>query len=326
MAMNPLPSLPARIAGTALWALVLTMAGGCARDVIHTGSPRTTASHSETPVAANFATTTQAKLQAGQHWLAIADDTGKSIAAAWRAGRYCPPKPGPCSPVFVRPPEVFTGFSRAFHNQLVTTLVNQGVSVSRQPDTELSMEVDVQPVLFSPNRPQYRYAGVPVELAPGVWALRDATTTDPVNAGQVPPAPDALHWFRSQFAAGQTPRAEILVTVSMGDRHRYLSRTTSAYYVADTDQHLYDEELCGLFKLCPAKADACGCPATPGKTGCCPGSTVIKVTGDCPIDQPCPPAAAQPAPAAAAPVAKVAAKSPAKPPAKAPAAGKDVAK
>lgn len=297
----------------ALMALATLLVAGCAVDTIHTGTPRTTATHSETPISTNFPTTSQPKLQASQHWINIADDTGRAVTAILRSGRFCPPKPGNCSPVYVKPAEVVTGFSRAFHNQLITTLVNQGVMVSKVPDTELSVDVDVQPVLFSPNRPQYRYAGVPVQLAPGVWGLRDVVATDPANPGIVPPAPDALHWFRSQFAAGETPRAEILVTVSIGDRHRYLSRSTNAYYIADTDQRLYDEELCALFKLCAAEKSSCGCSAAGGNKGnCgCPGSTVVKVVGDCPIDKPCPPeTAALPAPVAVpakadAPKAKV---------------------
>lgn len=261
-----------------------------AEPLIHAGEPRLTASHGETPVAGNFKATTQPKLQAGQHWIAIADDTGRAIVDMLRKRAPCAPGADKCSLVQVRPPTPMTEFSRAFHGQIVTTLVQQKVQVARGADAELVVDIDVQPVLFSANRPQYRHAGVPVELGPGVWALRDVATPVPAGAGATPPSRDALHWFRSEFAAGQTPQAEILITVSVADPRRYLARVTSAYYIADTDKRLYDKEICTLFELCPKGIAPGGAPAE-GK------AAVLRVTGDCPLDRPCP----APATAAAAP-------------------------
>ena len=260
----------------ALAALGVLIAG-CAQDPgVHTDAPRTSAPHNETPVASNFQTTTQHKLQAGQHWLAISDDTGRWILGALKKNSACNAKDGKCALLYVEPPTPVTEFSRAFHSQLITTLVNQQVTVSKNSGTGLTVNIDVQPVLFTANRPQYRYAGTPVELAPGIWAIRDVTTTTPPNATDVPPTVDTLHWFRSEFAAGQTPRAEVLVTTSIGDQNRYLARTTAVYYVADTDISLYDREICSLFELCPTeptKKDA---------------TTTVRIIGDCPIDKPCP--------------------------------------
>lgn len=251
---------------------------GCAHDPgIHTDTPRTTAPYGETPVASNFQKTSQYKLQAGQHWLAIADDTGRWILGALKKNRACPRRSDKCATLYVEPPTPVTEFSRAFHSQLITTLVNQQVAVSKTTDAALTVNIDVQPVLFTANRPQYRYAGTPVELAPGIWAIRDVTTTTPPNTTGVPPKVDALHWFRSEFAAGQTPRAEVLITTSISDQNRYLARTTAVYYVADSDFSLYNHEICSLFELCaadPVKKD--------------PNATV-HIIGDCPLDTPCPP-------------------------------------
>lgn len=251
---------------------------GCAHDPgIQTGTAKTTATHNEAPVANNFQTTAQYKLQAGQHWLAISDDTGRWIVGALKKAGACAPKMAKCPLLYVEHPAPVTEFSRAFHSQLVTTLVSQQVAVAKAPGADLSVDIDVQPVLFTANRPQYRYAGTPVELAPGIWAIRDVTETTPANAGIVASPPDALHWFRSEFAAGQTPRAEIVVTTSIGDKNRYLARTTAVYYIADTDLALYDREICSLFTLCPTE---------PEKKN---SLTTIRIVGDCPLDKPCPP-------------------------------------
>lgn len=302
---------------------ILTLAGvlasvaGCAGQVatpdspragtpVYTGEARLTASHGETPVAGNFKSTVQPKLQAGQHWLGIADDTGRAIVEMLRRRAPCGPGADKCSLVHVRPPNPLTEFSRAFHGQIVTTLVQQKVQVARSADAGLVVDIDVQPVLFSANRPQYRHAGVPVELGPGVWALRDVATPVPAGAGATPPTQDALHWFRSEFAAGQTPQAEILITVSVADPRRYLARVTSAYYIADTDKRLYDKEICALFELCPKGVAPGGAPGD-GK------AAVLRVTGDCPLDRPCP----EPATVTSAPAQAPAVSAP--PPAPAPA-------
>ena len=50
---------------------------------------------------------------------------------------------------------------------------------------------------------------------------------------------DAYSWFRSEFATGETPQTEIIVTASVSDASQYLARSTSVYYVADSDQALY---------------------------------------------------------------------------------------
>ena len=300
------------ISKRSIFALAAALAGaaGCAGPApespragtpVYTGEARLAASHGETPVAGNFKATVQPKLQAGQHWLGIADDTGRAIVDILRRRAPCGPGADKCSLVHVRPPTPLTEFSRAFHGQIVTTLVQQKVQVARAADAGLVVEIDIQPVLFSANRPQYRHAGVPVELGPGIWALRDVATPVPAGAGAAPPGQDALHWFRSEFAAGQTPQAEVLVTVSVADARRYLARATSAYYIADTDKRLYDKEICALFELCP-KGVAPG--AAPGDDK----AAVLRVTGDCPLDRPCPETRPAASPAPVAPVAPVAAR------------------
>lgn len=220
--------------------------------VIHAGTPLTNAHFSEAPIATNFAATNQAKLQATQHWMRIADDAGQSIVTKLKTvkSKPCASKSETCGMIYVKPAVTVTDFSRAFHNQLITKLVRSGIAVSKTPAAEWTAEFDVQPISFSANRPQYRYAGIPVELAPGVWAIRDVASTIPTNLNEAPPSVDALHWFRSEFAAGQTPRIELLVTVSVVDKRRYLVRASNAYYITDADKKLYEAELCSLFKLC----------------------------------------------------------------------------
>jgi len=104
----------------------------------------------------------------------------------------------------------------------------------------LSVEIETQPVHFSANRPQYRYAGLATALATGVWALHQAeATTGAVLFAGVASA-DAYSWFQSEFATGETPQMEIIVTISVSDSSQYLVRSTNVYYVADSDSQMYE--------------------------------------------------------------------------------------
>lgn len=227
---------------------------------IQTESQRPHASHSEAPLAANFPATSQAKLQAGQHWQTIAHDAAQSLVQSLSRSQRCGLSINPCRPVHVAEPQHPTEFSRAFINALITALVQQGINVSQAPDAALLLHLDVQPVRFAPDRPQYRHAGQPRELGPGIWALQDVVETS--RAGQTSGG-SALHWFRTEFAAGATPRTEIVLTLSVMDGIRYAARSTNVYYVTETDLHLYNQEICSLIRPCPEKTPAPGKPVIP---------------------------------------------------------------
>lgn len=263
--------------------------------VVYADSARTTAPSTETPIGVNFKTTTQPKLQASQHWASIADDAGKAVLALLRKANSCSPRLAPCIPVFVKPPANVTQFSRAFYNQLITTLVKSGIPVSTEPSASLIADIDVQPIGFSENRPQYRYAGVATELGPGVWALRDVSTVKPSTPNTAPPTLDALNWFRSEFASGKTPRTEILVTVTVAAKDRYVARVSNAYYISDEDRPLYDQEICSLFSLCPGSAK----PNVEKKEPQPKLGKVLSIVGDCPVDKCIFPSSESPAPAPA---------------------------
>lgn len=273
---------------------------GCGTTAIHSDSPRTTAPHSEAPIGVNFRTSSQLKLQAAQHWASIAEDTGRAIADLLGKTQQCGPQIRPCKGIFVNPPAVATEFSRAFHAQLITTLVSSGLVVSKEAGAATSMDIDVQPIAFAPNRPQYRFAGKATELGPGVWALRDTATVKPEDPKLLPAVGEtmrgnALHWFRSEFASGQTPQTEILVTVSAGNENRYLARTTNVYYITDGDRKLYEQEICSRVSVCTGKKEK-------------PPLVMLEVTDNCAPDKCCPDGKPCPAPMAKEPAAEPKAK------------------
>lgn len=189
------------------------------------------ARYTPTPLAANFPTTKQAKLQAAYHWGVISDRIEKQVAAEL--------KKSPPRPVYINEAKDPSPFQRALATQLTTSLVNDGYVVSRSPAGSLKIELDVQAVTFSANRPQYTYHGERAILGAGIWLLSEIDAPALVNVAAGAGALDAYDWFNAQFAPGETPKTEIIVTVSVSDQYRYLARSTSAYYVADTDRVLY---------------------------------------------------------------------------------------
>lgn len=203
--------------------------------------------YSPVPVATNFPNSGQEKLQAAAHWDIIANDLERKLAERLRKQ---PPRP-----VYLADPaSAGSAFQRALHASLVSALVNDGFTVSRSPAGSLKVDVDVQAVTFAENRTQYRYAGGPVALATGLWVLSDIDPATGVVAAAG--GHDLYRYHTSIFAPGDTPKTELLVTVSVGDQFRYFARTTSAYYVADADRALYgikdepkDAQLTKAFKV-----------------------------------------------------------------------------
>lgn len=176
------------------------------------------------PLAANFPSTKQAKLQATYHWGIVANAVERQLAVDL--------KKTPTRPVYINIPAEPNPFQRALATQLITALVNDGFTVARAPAGALKIDLDVQTLTFAPNRPQYRRNfGQRFPLAGGVWMAQELIAPHVEN--------EPIDPLDSEFAPGATPRTEIIVTISVSDQYRYLARSTSAYYVADADYALY---------------------------------------------------------------------------------------
>jgi len=185
--------------------------------------------HTPVPIAANFPASKQPKLQAAAHWEVIARSMSQQLVSEL--------KKGPQRPFYIAESPQGSPFQRALASQLISALVNQGQVVSRAPAGSLRVDLDVQAYTFSPNRPQSRYAGVPASIGVGVWMLSDFDPSFAIAAGAA--GFDAYRWYSSQFAEGDTPQTELIITASVSDQYRYYARSTAAYYVADSDRSLY---------------------------------------------------------------------------------------
>ncbi|MEF8730162.1 MAG: hypothetical protein V5B34_18470 [Accumulibacter sp.] len=202
--------------------------------------------YSATPLATNFPTTQQPKLQAAAHWTLIADKSAEALVQSLAARLDCPDQGAVCPRVYVRPAAQQTAFAQNFRAAFLTALVRHRVAVAHAPAAgAIAIDIDVQTVRFSPDRPNARFMPATVVYA-GAWAVYGlAANATPAAAGlagaALVGAGDAWRWASSESATGPTPQTEVIVTISAADATRYLARVAAVYYAADSDAALYTE-------------------------------------------------------------------------------------
>lgn len=201
--------------------LALALLGGCATQF------------SETPLAINFPTDKQHKLQAGSHWGLIAANVAEQIKTSVAKD----------STLYVVPARLQTDFNRAFHNQLVSALVNQGLSVTKSYDSQaLLVDIDTQLVNFSPDRFQNRRFVSATAITAGLLAVNGVVSGSDAAAVGALGIAAAIDWdqlVNQEFARGRTPSHELIVTTSASRNSQYIARRTDVYYISDTDSRLY---------------------------------------------------------------------------------------
>ncbi len=192
----------------------------------------------EVPVPTNFSAEYMMKLQSASHWNNVAIDMAENVANKYGTGGGCIPGHGCSTAIYVNTPMPVTNFSRAFHTQLVSALVNQGLPIlSESNSTATKAEIDIQVVSFKREKNKQYYDRKPVELVHGVWVIRDVVDTK-VKQFKVSKAEqwaqgetNTSEWFNSPNA---TPSYEMLVTVSFVKDNQYMARTSNIYYL-DSD-------------------------------------------------------------------------------------------
>lgn len=219
--------------------LALALAGtmiGCA--------PR----YADVPAPTRFENSTQQKLQAAQHWQAIADHFAQGVAEDLR-------KRGDTRSLYVPTPDKEQPFVAGFRELLTTALVAQGLPVSVDSRSALTVDVRYSIYAFSPDRAKNTYYyGEASALGAGLWALSAVATADISSSASLTAGVKVLTaalgvegfaWLSQEglgngrYASGPVPRSEILLTASIHDGSRIVSRRSNIYYAADEDRALY---------------------------------------------------------------------------------------
>ncbi len=151
------------------------------------------------------------ELHVASNWLLIAKDVANQI-------KLGTDKIG--APVFVTPPHESSKFAQAFYTQVVTSLVNQGVTVRKFNDgTAQIIDIDTQLVRFSAERSENRrFLGI--------------------------------SGFSSSASTTEAPSAyEVIVTTSLIKNSQYVARRTDVYPVNEYDASLYNKDAEFKFKV-----------------------------------------------------------------------------
>jgi hypothetical protein len=216
--------------------LVMTAFTGCA------------SRYADVPMPTRFDNSGQQKLQAAEHWRVIASHAAAQLAVDLKD------KYGDRA-VHVPMPEGEQVFVGGFRELLITELVAQGIPVSTKPAKAMLVDVRYSIFKFRPDRLENtRYYGDATMLAAGIWAVGgvlDASiaAAPGVDAGAkmllTVAGLEGFSWLknegmgRDRRAAGPVPRSEILLTTTVQDADRIVSRKSNIYYVADEDPGLY---------------------------------------------------------------------------------------
>lgn len=199
--------------------------------------------YGETPIAKNFPTNSQEKLQAASHWGIISNDLSKKIQAGM-AGKV-----EKNQPLYVSAKDNST-FNQVVVAELISSLVADGYTVATKNINALNVEVDTEVLEFSAARMQAKKIGVPTAIATGIWALTEIGTSF-TAAGVLTGAivgGEAYQYINSDKAFGATPKTEIIINLSVLDTNRYIAVSRGTYYVADSDKALYKSALASQAK------------------------------------------------------------------------------
>lgn len=185
---------------------------------------------SQVPMATTYPITFQKKMQAAQHWDVLTEDVANRLYSSLIGGS------GRSVTLHVQQPKYDSHFGEAFHNLLITHLMERGFSITENPSAGLPLTYDVQVVSHN-DRGFIRPApGLFTALGSSVLVLRD------VANHHNPAAAWMLGAVGVDVASGfitDQPNNEIIVTTSVMSGDRYVARVRDIYYISDNNVGQY---------------------------------------------------------------------------------------
>jgi hypothetical protein len=210
--------------------------------------------YTEAPTPTRWEASRQHKLTAAEYWRRIADHFAAQLVTDLRDKNK-----DASAPLYI--PENESGefpFVYGFRELLTTALVRQGMDVRVRPSgSEQIVDVRYSIYRFNPDRATNTYYyGEATALAVGLVAIGGIVSGGTSAAAAVSPISvagravgtigllEAMGWaqnegLRGQNADGPVPQSEILLTASVTQGDRFVTRYSSLYYAADEDVGLY---------------------------------------------------------------------------------------
>lgn len=188
---------------------------------------------SQVPIATTYPITFQKKMQAAQHWDVLAAD----VAIRLRDSLIGSGEPqGRPVALYVQQRQYDSEFGMAFHNLLITHLLEQGFVMSESPSGGLPVNYDIQVVTHNDRGFIRPTPGLFTALTGTVLVLRDVADSQSAAAATM------LGAVAVDVGTGfitDNPNSEIIVTTSVMSGDRYVARLRDIYYVSDNNVDQY---------------------------------------------------------------------------------------
>lgn len=188
-------------------------------------------STAQVPYTENFPIFTQKVFKSTGNWDIIADDVAVQTVAAIGTHKM----------IYVAAPTEATDFNSAFHNFLITRMVNKGIPVSNNKGGAIEVQYETQLVKHKSNSERSTYQpGTITALAAGLLVARNihkwSSTGQAVALLGAVVGADVL--ASSKHSESPT-KSELVVTTSAIEDGRYLMRKTDIYYIPPEDVSLF---------------------------------------------------------------------------------------
>ena len=187
---------------------------------------------SQVPVASTYPVNYQKKMQAAHHWDVLTADVAQRLYDNLVASGLSRGRPIALS---IQRPKYTSEFGIAFHNLLLTHLLERGFIMSESPTGGMPVSYDIQVVTHKDRGFIRPTPGMFTTLAGSVLVIRDVADHSSAAATMLGAAAvDVLSGFITD-----TPNSEIIVTTSVMCEDRYVSRVRDIYYVSDNNVEQY---------------------------------------------------------------------------------------
>jgi len=178
------------------------------------------------PLAQNFETSYQNKLQAALHWDVLAANEAAEIAKVWSSQSI-----DPTQTISLEQPSNPSDFSKAYKKMLTSHLLENGIRVSRTNGAYiLSYEIQVIKHKHQDDMPY------PAGTYSAVYLI------SLVPNFVLTMTPFIADWFLARNRDATTPNTEVLVTTEIQKGDEIIQSSTSAYYFNPGEKSLYDEK------------------------------------------------------------------------------------
>lgn len=140
--------------------------------------------------------------------------------------------------IYVSAPTEATDFNRAFHNFLITRMVNKNIPVSNQKTGAVEVQYETQVVMHNSERRAYQ-SGTITALAAGLLVAYNVPHWHPESMKAAFLGAAAGADAAVSTDAGSPTKTELVVTTSAIEGGRYLVRKTDIYYIDPEDVPLF---------------------------------------------------------------------------------------